>query len=43
MRPAFAVVGLGSAPYGFFAALDDLVITGPTHANVNDFRAPLAL
>ncbi len=23
----------------FFAALDDLLITGPTHTNVNDFRA----
>ena len=27
--------------YGFFAALDDLVITGPTLTNVNDFRAVL--
>ncbi|MEY4364282.1 MAG: hypothetical protein RLZZ24_1634 [Pseudomonadota bacterium] len=27
--------------YGFFAALDDLVVTGPTHTNVNDFRAIL--
>lgn len=27
--------------YGFFAALDDLVITGPTLTNVNDFRAIL--
>jgi len=27
--------------YGFFAALGDLVITGPTHTNVNDFRAVL--
>ncbi|MGC0151863.1 glycerate kinase type-2 family protein [Chromobacterium vaccinii] len=27
--------------YGFFAALDDLLITGPTHTNVNDFRAIL--
>jgi hydroxypyruvate reductase len=25
--------------YGFFAALNDLVITGPTRTNVNDFRA----
>jgi glycerate 2-kinase len=24
--------------YGFFAALDDLVVTGPTRTNVNDFR-----
>ena len=27
--------------YGFFAALADLVITGPTRTNVNDFRAIL--
>ncbi len=27
--------------YGFFAALGDLVISGPTHTNVNDFRAIL--
>lgn len=27
--------------YGFFAALGDLVTTGPTHTNVNDFRAIL--
>ncbi len=25
--------------YSFFAALGDLVVTGPTHTNVNDFRA----
>jgi hydroxypyruvate reductase len=29
--------------YGFFAALDALVVTGPTHTNVNDFRALLVL
>lgn len=29
--------------YGFFAALDALFITGPTHTNVNDFRAILVL
>jgi glycerate 2-kinase len=29
--------------YGFFEALGDLVITGPTHTNVNDFRAMLVL
>ncbi len=29
--------------YGFFAAIDDLVVTGPTHTNVNDFRAILVL
>jgi hydroxypyruvate reductase len=27
--------------YSFFEALDDLVITGPTRTNVNDFRAIL--
>lgn len=27
--------------HGFFQALDDLVVTGPTHTNVNDFRAIL--
>jgi hydroxypyruvate reductase len=27
--------------YGFFEPLGDLVITGPTHTNVNDFRAVL--
>ncbi|MDP2793300.1 MAG: glycerate kinase [Sulfurisoma sp.] len=25
--------------YSFFAALDKLIVTGPTHTNVNDFRA----
>lgn len=29
--------------YGFFAALDDLLVTGPTRTNVNDFRAVLVL
>jgi len=29
--------------YGFFSALGDLVVTGPTHTNVNDFRAMLVL
>jgi glycerate 2-kinase len=29
--------------YGFFSAVGDLVITGPTHTNVNDFRAMLVL
>jgi hydroxypyruvate reductase len=28
-----------SDAYGFFAALDALVVTGPTYTNVNDFRA----
>ena len=27
--------------YRVFAAIGDLVITGPTHTNVNDFRAIL--
>ena len=27
--------------YSFFGALDDLVVTGPTFTNVNDFRAIL--
>lgn len=29
--------------FGFFAALGDLVVTGPTYTNVNDFRAMLVL
>jgi glycerate 2-kinase len=29
--------------YGYFRQLDDLLITGPTHTNVNDFRAILVL
>ncbi len=29
--------------YGFFAALDALVVTGPTLTNVNDFRAVLVM
>ncbi len=29
--------------YGYFAALGDLVVTGPTNTNVNDFRAILVL
>lgn len=29
--------------YGFFAAIDDLLVTGPTLTNVNDFRALLVL
>lgn len=33
----------GHAAYSAFAALGDLVITGPTHTNVNDFRAVLIL
>jgi hydroxypyruvate reductase len=33
----------GNDAYGFFAALGDLVLTGPTLTNVNDFRAILVL
>ena len=29
--------------HGFFSALGDLVVTGPTYTNVNDFRAILVL
>ncbi len=29
--------------WGFFAGLDDLLVTGPTHTNVNDFRVLLVL
>jgi hydroxypyruvate reductase len=29
--------------YGFFSALDDLVVTGPTRTNVNDFRVIVVL
>ncbi|MES2940529.1 MAG: glycerate kinase [Pseudomonadota bacterium] len=29
--------------YGYFSAIGDLVVTGPTHTNVNDFRAVLVL
>jgi hydroxypyruvate reductase len=29
--------------YGYFEPLGDLLVTGPTHTNVNDFRALLIL
>jgi len=29
--------------YGYFGPIGDLVVTGPTHTNVNDFRAMLVL
>ena len=29
--------------YGYFDAIGDLLVTGPTHTNVNDFRALLIL
>ncbi len=32
-----------NAAYGVFAAADALVVTGPTHTNVNDFRAVMLL
>jgi hydroxypyruvate reductase len=45
-----AALGIGIAErlaqndgYGFFSALGDLVVTGPTLTNVNDFRAILVL
>jgi hydroxypyruvate reductase len=31
----------GMASSGCFAAIDDLLITGPSHTNVNDIRAVL--
>ena len=31
----------GNDAYSFFAALDDLVVTGPTRTNVNDYRVIL--
>ena len=31
----------GNDSYGFFSALGDLLVTGPTRTNVNDFRAIL--
>ena len=31
----------GNDAWGFFAGLDDLLVTGPTRTNVNDFRAIL--
>jgi len=35
---ALAMLNINDS-YGYFAALDDLLITGPTRTNVNDFRA----
>ncbi len=35
--------GVRNDAYGFFSALGDLVVTGPTYTNVNDFRAILIL
>jgi len=37
LNPAASLADNNST--GFFAALDDLVMTGPTFTNVNDFRA----
>ncbi len=39
LKPAAALDA--NDAYRFFAALDDLVVTGPTFTNVNDFRAVL--
>ncbi|HXJ53946.1 MAG TPA: glycerate kinase [Burkholderiales bacterium] len=33
----------GHDSYGFFSALGDLVVTGPTRTNVNDYRAILVI
>jgi len=40
--PAKAMLA-NNDPYAFFSALGDLVVTGPTLTNVNDFRAILIL
>ena len=37
MNPKALLAGHNS--YGFFSALSDLVVTGPTRTNVNDYRA----
>jgi len=29
--------------YGFFSGIEDLVVTGPTRTNVNDYRAILVV
>jgi len=29
--------------YGFFSGIGDLIVTGPTRTNVNDYRAILVL
>jgi hydroxypyruvate reductase len=39
LKPAELLAG--NDAHGFFAALGDLVVTGPTRTNVNDFRAVL--
>jgi hydroxypyruvate reductase len=39
---AKAILRANSA-YDFFAALDDIIVTGPTRTNVNDYRAILVL
>ncbi|MDY7539899.1 glycerate kinase [Undibacterium sp. RTI2.1] len=41
LRPA--VLLENNDGYGFFSALGDLIVTGPTLTNVNDFRAMLIL
>jgi len=32
-----------SDAYGYFDAIGDMLVTGPTHTNVNDFRALVIL
>ena len=39
---AKSLLGMSDA-YGFFSSLDDLIVTGPTRTNVNDYRAILIL
>lgn len=39
---AKSLLGINDA-YGFFSSLDDLIVTGPTRTNVNDYRAILIL
>ena len=39
LRPADALVD--NDGHGFFGALGDAVVTGPTLTNINDFRAVL--
>ena len=39
---AKSLLGANDA-YGFFAPLNDLIVTGPTRTNVNDYRAILVL
>jgi glycerate-2-kinase len=40
-RPEAQVLLEKHDSYGFFQGVDGLVMTGPTHTNVNDYRAIL--